>query len=432
MENSLKNEELTLKKILYHFRLNPSVNEFSVKKIRREMARFGLWEKKSRNVGLTDNEKIIAFQKERASSSNDAGEVNFPQAAAWASLICSGKKTLRDLIPKERALSIFDYERIKKEGIWEDDPPELKQYFHLYEAKRKERDRWNFPIPHKILKKCEKLFDSGESDQFYEEFAKIMESRMKGYSPKELSELFRPDKKREEELKAMAKPFPKGLGIPFPEKYPFGTFFLTVNILTNLYGVHPEIMDAVLTEISKIYRKAKKTQLSRKEPEILSGQVEKYQEVIEHMSHITPWEIENLESYLNTSFKNHYFQKEKQGKEIPFTDLVPPNKQGKESDEIDKIINQSVFFQEYTHYGDEIIHAKEREKESRDFGKKVRKVLKSLPQRKREVINLKNQGFTIKGMATRLGVSSKTIKRDLYELRSNPLLQALHRQYKDM
>jgi hypothetical protein len=427
MEDALRNEELILKKVLYHFRLSPDSR--MIKALKKEMALFAEWEKRRKHSSLNDEEKINAFRSERAGNSTAAHDVNFPAAAAQAYLIASGRKTMRHLIPEKRRLTPLDLARVESEGIWKDDPPELKRYFALYEKYRKERDRWNIPIPDRLFKKLIMLSGSGEIDKYLDELSNLIASWMKNQPPKTLSELLKPDKDRMESLKRMAKPREEGgLEIPFPKKYPFGVYFLTVNVLSRLYGLRPEIMDAILTKTSKIYRRAKQRQSTGEGVEILAGQVEKYEDVIKHISHTAAKEIENLEWYLNTSFKHRYFEGEGQRQEILFTDLVSAENQGRESEKIDKIISQTIYFQEHTHLADEAIFAKEKEMELRDFGKKFRLILKSLPQRKRELIMLRGNGSTIEEAAAKLRVSSRTIKRDLSELRSD--FKTLYGKYK--
>jgi len=424
MENTLQDGELTLKKILYRFGLIPDT---SMKALKKEMAIFAAWEKRAEHSDLTDVQKVNTFRIERADDANI--KPNLSAAAAWASLISSGRKSIKDIPQKKRAPRRLDYERVKTEGIWEDDPPELKQYFALYEEYRKERDRWNIPIPNKLFKKLGKLFDSGESDKYLDELSNLIESWMENQPPQALSELLQPNEDRVKSLERMAKPCEEGgLEIPFPKKYPFGVYFLTVNVLSRLYGLRPEIMDAILTKTSKIYRRAKQRQSTGEGVEILAGQVEKYEDVIKHISHTAAKEIENLEWYLNTSFKHRYFEGEGQRQEILFTDLVSAENQGRESEKIDKIISQTIYFQEHTHLADEAIFAKEKEMELRDFGKKFRLILKSLPQRKRELIMLRGNGSTIEEAAAKLRVSSRTIKRDLSELRSD--FKTLYGKYK--
>ena len=424
MENTLQDGELTLKKILYRFGLIPDT---SMKALKKEMAIFAAWEKRAEHSDLTDVQKVNTFRIERADDANI--KPNLSAAAAWASLISSGRKSIKDIPQKKRAPRRLDYERVKTEGIWEDDPPELKQYFALYEVYRKERDRWNIPIPDKLLNQLEKLSDSGESDKYLDELSNLIESWMENQPPQALSELLQPNEDRVKSLERMAKPCEEGgLEIPFPKKYPFGVYFLTVNVLSRLYGLRPEIMDAILTKTSKIYRGAKQRQSTGEGVEILAGQVEKYEDVIKHISHTAAKEIENLEWYLNTSFKHRYFEGEGQRQEILFTDLVSAENQGRESEKIDKIISQTIYFQEHTHLADEAIFAKEKEMELRDFGKKFRLILKSLPQRKRELIMLRGNGSTIEEAAAKLRVSSRTIKRDLSELRSD--FKTLYGKYK--
>lgn len=344
--------------------------------------------------------------------------------------------------PKDIPLSYVDYEGAK-ENIPENPSqipqyieslpnPKLKECVRAYLAYREKQRRWEIPISDNDLKRLEKLSDSGEFDQYHEELAKIIESWMKGHAPKDLSELLQPDKKREKELEAMAKPFSEGgLGIPFPRKYPFGTYFLTLNILAKLYGLSPEIMEVVFTKISKIYRGAKKKQPNGKGVEILSGQAEKYEEIIECLSRIEAWKIRNLEWYINKSLKN-WFSRGESKKEIPFTDLPQAEDSETYQEKVDRIIWDTIYFQDYSHYPDERILAEESKKELKDQDLVFKKIFYSLPRRQREVVHLAAAGLSQNEIATRVHCNVRTVKRDLKQLRSNPRFRELFKKDKDL
>ncbi len=434
MSNKSGLDEVTLKLLLRHFRLSSC---YSPQDLNKEITRYGCFQKKAQNNRLTDEAKISAFRSETVGRKKNSRAVNFATAAAWGYFMDTGKKTLKDLIPEKKRLTPLDCVRVQEEGVREDDSPELKQYFALYDEYQKERDRWDMSIPDKIFKKLQKLSDS-ESDKYLDELTNLIESWMKNQPPETLSELLQPNTERMESLRRMARPYTKGgLKIPFPAKYPFGVHFLTVNILAKLYGTSPEIMDAILTRISEIYRGAKKRQPTGRGAEILAGQVEECQKVIEHISSASAKEIENLEWYINTSLAN-WFRREKgrtreSKEEIAFTDLTSREGPETEGAELDRIISETISFQELSRYPDKNILTNERAKELGDLNLTFRKKFRSLPDRQRDLALLLYLGdLTQEKIAQRLGCNVRTIKRDLKELRSNPDLQGLFKKDKDL
>jgi len=430
MEDDLRNEELILKKVLYHFRLIPDSR--MIKALKKEMALFAEWEKRRRHSSLTDEEKINAFRSERAGNSTAAYDVNFPAAAAQAYLIASGRKTIRHLIPEKRRLTPLDLARVESEGIWEDDPPKLKRYFALYEEYRKERDRWNIPIPNKLFKKLGKLFDSGESDKYLDELSNLIESWMKNQPPEVLSELLQPDKDRVKLLERMAKPWEEGgLGIRFPEKHPFGVYFLTCNVIARLYGMRLEFLETIFSRIStkkvsQAFAKLKASmKLSNLETEIIGDRLSVYTPVINLLSKQAAWEMGNLENYLKKSFKNFWIKFEKAEREerkraereILQTDFGKTDKEGK------RIEDEVVLFEESIDYQEKAI-APSKEMEGKV---NLRMVLSSLPPEQREMALMITDDLPQKEIAKKFGVDVRTIKRWFHEIQSN---QSFHRLLK--
>ena len=374
-------------------------------------------EKRAEHSGLTGEEKVNAFRIERADDANT--NPNLSGAAAWASLISSGRKSIRD-IPRKKRASGLDYERVKTEGVWEDDPPELKKYFALYEEYRKEKDKWNIPIPDKLFKKLGKLSDSGETDKYLDELSNLIGSWMKNQPPETLSELLHPDEDRVKSLERMAKPWEEGgLGIPFPEKYPFEVYFLTCNTIARLYGMRPEIMNAILSRISKVWVKTKQGErLVREEPEALSQHYEGYESTIKHLANITARKISDLQAYLNTTIEN--LRKPKATRIIPESDL--PKKQvmheeGVEEEErspleailqkgLSNSAEEAIKFKETYDLVDKTL-AFDEEKMQRRID--IKSVLSSMKKERREAIWLRLAGYTQKETALKMGVSVKTI-----------------------
>jgi len=414
MKNILKTEESTLKRLLYHFRLVPY---YSTADLRKEMRQFVAFIKKPECLRLTDEEKIKAFRIERAGVSNDSKDVNFPAAAAWAYLISIGRKSLKELTSERKPLTLLDYERVKIEGIWEDDPPELKQYFQLYEEYRKERDKWD--IPFSISKKAIRNLQMLSGDDWLDSLTKIIESGLKTYPPATFAEMIRPNQNRQDMLKWLAeKPVEEGgIGIPYPDKYPFGVYFLTVNILAKLHGVSPEIMDAILYRVSKPYRKTKdKKRLSSKEGEDLSMHYEGYESVIKHLARVTAWKISNLEAYFNTVIAN--LRKPKATRIIPESRL--PKKQEEEGEEEEQSPLENILQGGLSDFTEEAIKFKETYDvvnktlvfDEEQMGRKIdiNTILSSMKKERREAIRLRLEGgYTQEETALIIGCSVKTI-----------------------
>jgi len=432
MKNILKTEESTLKRLLYHFRLVPY---YSTADLRKEMRQFVAFIKKPECLRLTDEEKIKAFRIERAGVSNDSKDVNFPAAAAWAYLISIGRKSLKDLTSEKRQLTLLDYERVKAEGIWEDDPPELKEYCDKYQIYLKEAKKWDMPIPTVTLKRWFKfkLTEKGEFEKYYKELTKKIASWMKRYPSATLAEMIRPNQNCKDMLKWLAeKPIEEGgIGIPYPDKYPFGVYFLTVNIMAKLYGNRREIMGAILNRISKPYRKAKDKSLSSEETEDLSIHYEGYESVIKHLAHVTAWEILNLEAYFNTTFAN--LRKPKATRIIPESHL--PKKQvmdeeGVEEEEqspLETILRKGLsdsteraikFKETYDLVKNTLAFDEEQIERIID----TKAILSSMKKECREAINLRLEGFTQEETALKIGCSVKTIflwERDFISRKKN-------------
>jgi DNA-directed RNA polymerase specialized sigma24 family protein len=423
MEDALQNEELILKKVLYRFEL---IADSWMKALRKEMDIFAAWEKKAEHSHLTDEEKINAFRIERAGDANT--NPNLSAAAAWAVLITSGRKSVKDIPQKKRA-SGLDYERVKTQGIWEDDPPELKEYFARYEEYRKERDRWNIPIPDKLFRKLGNLFDSGEIDKYLDELSNLIASWMKDQPPEVLSELFQPNEDRVKSLERMAKPWEEGgLEIPFPKKYPYGIYFLTCNTIAKLYGMRPEICGAILGRstkgLSRIFAKLNEVQpLSEKETDLLGDQLNVYHGVINKLSEKVVWGIENFENYLNRSLKNlrRDLQKAEKDSESRDEKGISLSDLRKENEEGEKIEEEVILFTESVEYQEASLALSKKIEENVN----AREILSILPQRAREIVSLILIGYSQKEIAAIMRKDVRTVQRWIQELKSNTQLHQL-------
>ena len=208
------------------------------------------------------------------------------------------------------------------------------------EKRRQEESKWNIPPPSQET--ITKLFNCVSSNEYYSELSEVIRSWFNEHPEiafEMFSKFFNMDKNHKKEwkksLESMARPIKKrGLAIPYPKKYPFGIHFLTFNIISQLYGMRFEILEPVLSHISKrlspILRKVKdKVELSDLEAEIIEDRLKVYGDVLNRVSKQTAWEMGNLERYLNKSFKNFWnkfmqakaVERKKVEKEISLTEL---------------------------------------------------------------------------------------------------------------
>lgn len=252
---------------------------------------------------------------------------------------------------------------------------------------------------------------------------------------KEAQHLFAPNNRRESELKTLAKPIEKGgLGLKYPDQYPFRLHFLLVNLLVQIHEIRASIMDAIFQRASKAFMKRKRGPLSPKGMETLSNQAQSFLDVVKHLAAGGATKVENVEKYLSASLANS-FRKAKRPpnvakklmkdedtgtekyvffkRQILETDLGN-HTDGPESEE-EKITLETIRRQESSQFEDEMVLRTD-----------LKSILASLPQRSRETVLLYGTGYTQKEISKKLGVSIKTIKRELQTLRSDPRLKELY------
>jgi DNA-directed RNA polymerase specialized sigma24 family protein len=409
------------------------------------------------------------------------------------------KRDKEKIWPAQRSskkhIPLEDYVRVQMEGARDDDPEELKQYSAWYEAKQHERKKWAIVITSEDLSTLDSLASDalakgkGEKDEkklarFWEGYenklAGIIETWARKH-PELAPEPFQSKTGKKRWLAMMGFVREKDFKRPILPKYPFETYFLTVNIFAKLYGLSPQVADAILFRISEVYQHAKKgerlsgeaaepserksprgrktewqTQSERMEAkavegaeqdgvnrkalshtEILSEQYAKYVEVIGTISRQVAKKILNLEAYLHDCFKNAYKRGGPAGKR-------PPSRMSVISAEEKSLIEDVSGFAEQTlkNYNSvglhgsipspaKILDSRDAQKRMAEWRKKFRNAA-PFSQTQKDILMMRQTGFNLKEIADEKGVDVSTVKRELKALRSDPGYQELYRQYEEI
>jgi DNA-directed RNA polymerase specialized sigma24 family protein len=375
---------------------------------------------------------------------------------------------------------IEKFYRARVEGIKEEDPPEVKQNFANYQEYRKQREKWDIPLTPEQLSTLDDLA-SKDFDQHQDKLAEIIETW--GKQHRELAlEIFQPGvnkyistlipgyKIEKRRWLAMRGFVPKkDLEKPIPPQYPFETHFLTVNVFAKLYGLSPDVVDAIFSRISRVYQRAKKgqnlseearkpseeknqgqtetewqTQSDRMEAraikdaeqkdsegdgyrkklsqaEILSEHYDKYVEAMGTISRRAARETSNLEAFLHGCLKNAYKKASHGGKE-PGSRMSDVPAEG---------IKETAGPQESNLSPAKIFDSKDAQKRMAEWRRNFR-ASASLSQEQKDILMMRLAGFTIEKIAAQTGVHVDTVKRRLKALRSDPGYQKLRKEYEEI
>jgi DNA-directed RNA polymerase specialized sigma24 family protein len=375
---------------------------------------------------------------------------------------------------------IEKFYRARVEGIKEEDPPEVKQNFANYQEYRKQREKWDIPLTPEQLSTLDDLA-SKDFDQHQDKLAEIIETW--GKQHRELAlEIFQPGvnknistlipgfKIEKRRWLAMMGFVPqKALEKPILPQYPFETYFLTVNVFAKLYGLSPDVVDAIFSRISRVYQRAKmgenlseetrapseeksrgqtetewQTQSDRMEAraienaeqkdsegdgyrgklsqaEILSEQYVKYDEAMATISRQVARETMNLEAYLHGCLKNAY-KRASHGGRKPGSRMsgIPAEE-----------IKETAGPQESNLSPARIFDSQDAQKRLAEWRRNFRAAA-SFSERQKDILMMKETGFPLKEIAKQKRVSVDTVKRELDRLRSDPAFQDLLKQYGDI
>jgi DNA-directed RNA polymerase specialized sigma24 family protein len=375
--------------------------------------------------------------------------------------IWPAQRTSKKHIPPET------FYRARMEGIREDDPPEVKVYSALYQEDRRRKKRWEIDLTPEDLNTLDALAGDalakgkGEKDKkklakiwerYENRLAEVIEVWARQHSQLASGMFQAPSKKEErkrrEWMLTMGFVSLKDFKLPILPQYPFGHYFLTINIFAKLYGLSPLVADAIFSRMSEVYQQAKKgerlpgeavepskkkrTERAEAEQEeinkkflspaqILSEQHDKYVEVMGTLSHQVGREILNLEAYLHDCFGKAY-RRSAHGEERPWS---------RKSDLSSEELEETPGPKESNLTPAGILDGKDAQERMAEWRQKFREAT-SFSQRQKDILMMKQTGFTVEDIADKIGVHPDTVDRDLRKLRSNPVLKELEKQYKEI